>query len=193
MKILLAIVMAFLVHLKGEAQSFKVGDKVEALDNGKWYNATLLEQKENGWLVHWEGFSSTYDAIVPVSLIRKKTGAANNEAAGTPPVLSKGFPVLPGTHWAIKSMTRKDSPTKDYGVLPTMDFCKSGMWTLGRYAGTNEGGSYTITGNRILFKYEDGSLWGNYQMTYNAATQKLEFKGGEYTIIMTYKNKLNPC
>ena len=172
---------------------FKAGDKVEAMDAGKWHNAVILEPKGNGYLVHWEGYSSTYDAIVAADNVRKRTGVATNTAAGGLPDISGGLPVLPGTYWAIKSMTKKGDAVKDYGVLPTMDFCKSGIWTLGRYAGTNEGGKYQVAGARLIFRYEDGSTWGDYKMKWNATTGILELTSGSYIIRMIYKNKLNKC
>lgn len=172
---------------------FKVGDKIEGFDNGKWYNATILEKKGEGYLVHWDGFSSTYDAIVPAANVRTKTGSASNEAEGSPPKMKGNMPDLPGTHWALKSMTKRGAAIEEYGVLPTMDFCKSGKWTLGRYSGTNEGGNYQITGSRIIFRYEDGSVWGDYKMIWNESTGILEFTNGTYTIRMIYKVKLNNC
>lgn len=176
----------------GYAQSFKAGDKVEGFDNGKWYNATILEKKNNGYLVHWDGFSSTYDAIITGEKIRKKTGTASNEAEGSASKMRGSLPDLPGTWWALKSMTKKGEAVKEYGTLPTMDFCKSGRWTLG-HGRTNEGGKYQISGSRIIFRYEDGSLWGNYTMRWNGETGILELTDGSYTIRMIYKNKLNNC
>jgi hypothetical protein len=172
---------------------FKRGDKIEAFDAGKWHNATILENKGTGYLVHWDGYSSTYDAIVSAVNVRNKTGVATNEESGGSPKMSGNLPLLSGTHWAIKSMTKKGQAVKDYGVLPTIDFCKSGTWTLGRYAGTNEGGKYQISGSRIIFKYEDGSVWGDYTMNWNAATGILELTSGSYIIRMIYKSRLNNC
>jgi hypothetical protein len=153
----------YMVHGKGDIRhavrqanqntnQFKRGDKVEAFDAGKWHNATILELKGTGYLIHWDGYSSTYDAIVSAANVRNRTGVATNEDPGGSPKMSGSLPVLWGTHWAIKSMTKKGAPVKDYWVLPTMDFCKSGTWTLGRYSGTNEGGNYQISGARVIFK-----------------------------------------
>ncbi|MEJ7627474.1 MAG: hypothetical protein WKF35_11465 [Ferruginibacter sp.] len=171
---------------------FKVGDKIEAMDKGKWFNATILETKGNGYLVHWEGYSSTYDAIISAEKVRNKTGSAINEADSGSPKMSGALPNLPGTWWALQSRG-KPGATKEFSTPPTMDFCKSGKWTLGLYGGTNEGGQYQISGNRIIFKYEDGRIWGDYKMKWDAATGVLEFSSSDYIIRLVYKNKLNNC
>lgn len=71
----------FLKNQPASRLLYKRGDKVEAKDGqGKWYAATILETKGNGYLVHWDGFSSTYDQIVSADNIRKKSAVQNSSA-----------------------------------------------------------------------------------------------------------------
>lgn len=50
-----------------------VGDPVDVEWHGAWYPAVLLERKAEGWLIHYEGFSDSYDEVAPASRIRDRS------------------------------------------------------------------------------------------------------------------------
>lgn len=40
---------------------YKVGDKIEAYDGGKWYKAQIIEAKDGKFKIHYDGYSSVMD------------------------------------------------------------------------------------------------------------------------------------
>jgi hypothetical protein len=63
------------------AQStYNVNDKVEGLDQGKWYKATILKTDGTKYFVHWDGYSNTYDSWLTTDKMRVPgtTNAVNN-------------------------------------------------------------------------------------------------------------------
>lgn len=50
--------------------SFSVNEKIEAEENGKWYKATVLKVENGKYFIHWEGYSTTYDAWIGPERLR---------------------------------------------------------------------------------------------------------------------------
>lgn len=62
----------FLASLSAHAQTFRKHEPVEiATDNGKIYNATVLEVKDGKYLIHYDGFSSSEDVWLTADQIQK--------------------------------------------------------------------------------------------------------------------------
>lgn len=52
--------------------SWKAGDKVLVEENGKWYDATVLQVRPGEWFIHYDGYDSKYDLWVGLSRIKNK-------------------------------------------------------------------------------------------------------------------------
>jgi hypothetical protein len=50
--------------------SFSVNDKIEGMDQGKWYKATILKTDGTRYFVHWDGYSATYDSWLTTDKMR---------------------------------------------------------------------------------------------------------------------------
>ena len=60
MKKLITALVACLWMIQTIAQTtFNVNDKIEAIDQGKWYKATVLKVENGKYFIHWEGYSSS--------------------------------------------------------------------------------------------------------------------------------------
>ena len=94
---------------------------------------------------------------------------------------------IPGSYWSLISMTKKGEAVKDGSNPPDVEFCKSGDWGILHYGGRREAGTYQVTGNRLVMKYEDGSLYGDYTMTQNGNILTLD--DGEYVLRLRVDGK----
>jgi hypothetical protein len=66
--------------------SYQVNDKIEGLDQGKWYKATILKTDGTRYMVHWDGYSSTYDSWLTTDKMRvpgTTTAIVNTNAVNT--------------------------------------------------------------------------------------------------------------
>ena len=59
----LAVVLLWMVQALAQTD-FKVNDKIEAQDQGKWYKATVLKVEGGKYFIHWDGYSSSYDSWI---------------------------------------------------------------------------------------------------------------------------------
>lgn len=67
-----ALVFMFAASSTTFAQGdFKVGDKVEVVDGGKWYKAAIIEAKDGTFKIHYDDYSSTFDVWVVPTRIRR--------------------------------------------------------------------------------------------------------------------------
>lgn len=71
---------------------------------------------------------------------------------------------LAGTSWDLLSMTEKGQQERVNSTTPNVQFCHDGTWAILHSAGNLEGGKYQMQGSRLVMKYEDGSLYGDYQI-----------------------------
>lgn len=71
MKKLITLGTFLLLTLQIIAQTtFNVNDKVEAVENGKWYKATILKVEDGKYYIHWEGYASSYDQWITPDKLR---------------------------------------------------------------------------------------------------------------------------
>lgn len=71
----LAFVLMLSLFSTVQAQTYSVGDKIEAVENGKWYKATVLKVqglKVQGakYFIRWDGYDAKYDAWVSPAEMR---------------------------------------------------------------------------------------------------------------------------
>lgn len=92
---------------------------------------------------------------------------------------SAELPSLPGTYWQLLSLTKADEPIKDAQNPADVEFLKDGSWGVLHYGGRREAGTYTVTGDRLVMKYEDGSEYNDAKMTYRPADQTLELRSND--------------
>lgn len=70
-----AIVFIFAANSLSFAQTaYKVGDKIEVVDGGKWYKAQIIEAKDGQFKIHYEGYSATMDVWVSPDRLRRIGG-----------------------------------------------------------------------------------------------------------------------
>lgn len=61
---------------KDLTSKFKVGDAVDVIEEGVWYDATVLKVNKGQYYIHYDGWSSTYDIVVNNDQIRARTKKA---------------------------------------------------------------------------------------------------------------------
>ena len=57
----IVITMGIIISLTCMAMAYKVNDKIEVQWNGKWYKATILQVEDGKYLIHYEGYASSWD------------------------------------------------------------------------------------------------------------------------------------
>ncbi|MGV3630732.1 MAG: agenet domain-containing protein [Bacteroidota bacterium] len=71
MKAILVFIAAMLISVQMSAQTYAVGDRLEALENdGLWYTVRILKYNEGRYLVHWEEYTDTLDQWLTVDRLR---------------------------------------------------------------------------------------------------------------------------
>jgi hypothetical protein len=63
---------------KDFTSKFKVGDAVDVIEEGIWYDATVLKVNKGQYYIHYEGWSSMYDIVVNNDQIRARTKKATS-------------------------------------------------------------------------------------------------------------------
>lgn len=118
----------------------------------------------------------------PAAAAHSKSGRSPGRQAN---VASVSLPTsaatsLAGTYWQLLSMTKKGETPEDSSAPPDVEFCRNGEWGILHYGGRREAGTYQMAGNRVVMKYEDGELYGNYSITRTGNMMVLD--DGEYVL-----------
>ena len=115
----------------------------------------------------------------------KSTGRTSNVASVS--LRTSAATSLAGTYWQLLSMTKKGETPKDSSAPPDVEFCRNGEWGILHYGGRREAGTYQMAGNRVVMKYEDGELYGNYSITRTGNMMVLD--DGEYVLCLLYTSR----
>lgn len=71
MKAILVIIVTLLISVQMSAQTYAVGDRLEARENdGLWYVVRVLKHDQGRYLVHWEEYTDTLDQWLTVDRLR---------------------------------------------------------------------------------------------------------------------------
>ncbi|MCE3297163.1 MAG: binding activity-knot of a chromodomain [Crocinitomicaceae bacterium] len=71
MKAFLVIIAALLISVQMSAQTYAVGDRLEARENdGLWYVVRVLKHDQGRYLVHWEEYTDSLDQWLTVDRLR---------------------------------------------------------------------------------------------------------------------------
>lgn len=89
-----------------------------------------------------------------------------------------------GTYWQLLSMTKKGDTPKESSAPPDRSSCKNGEWASCTTAARARPGPSQMVGNRVVMKYEDGELYGNYRITRTGSMMELD--DGEYVLRLRY-------
>jgi len=66
----LLVLTAWLVPIAAEAKVCNAGDQAEVLWKGKWYPATVLNEKDNKCYIHYTNYNDSWNEWVNASRIR---------------------------------------------------------------------------------------------------------------------------
>lgn len=185
---------------------FKVGDKIQFSISGKsadFQTCTVTENDPDrvmrvkcGAFKQWD--AGTY-IVHAKYYVRTKDGEAKRKEPE--PAFNPGKPnntqtaaaptSLPGTYWQLLSMTKKGQAVKELSARPDVEFCRSGEWGILHYGGRREAGSYKVTGNRLVMRYEGGELYGNYRIARQGNIMELD--DGEYVLRLRYVGPAGRC
>jgi|GEM_PF-1777468 len=81
--IIILVLLNFALSLTAISQvTYAKNQKVEVEWKGKWYKATILETKGKSYKVHYDGYASSNDEVVPTSRIRT-IATANTTASNS--------------------------------------------------------------------------------------------------------------
>ena len=81
---------------------------------------------------------------------------------------------IPGTYWSLLSLTAKGEKPVDAQNPADVELTKKGGWGILHYGGHREAGSYTIKGDRMIWKSEDGSIYGDFKIVWKKNERILE-------------------
>jgi hypothetical protein len=91
LSVVVLVASLLLVTACGGAKKWKPQDAVQVEWKGSWYQATILEAKDDGnYKIHYDGWSSSWDEVVPPNRIRER-GAG---AAVPPPQQNLDIPAV---------------------------------------------------------------------------------------------------
>lgn len=220
MKILFGLLVMLIVHAKCEAQSIKVGSKVEIQwSNGYWYPATIVDESDAQYKVHLNGDGDTnardqwinkdkgiirsvknntttkplIQAQVPGDANndqRTKTTTTNAKAAKIPE-MNGAIPKLPGTAWLLVSIIPKGK-TPEYlpSNLPYL-FLANGRWET-QFIGQVVMGNYQVQGNKLVQTRDgiDGFKWVS-TLKWNAADNYLDLEQNDVVYRLHYNMKIS--
>ena len=168
----------------------KVGDVVTAKDNyNLWLPATILEVGAGRYKVHYNDYSSKWDAWVDVSWIRSGSRKAiiptttTTTTSTNTPTMTGGLPNIPGTAWKI-IMYNDSRPVSVYL------FCPNGKYEI---VPSSAGsfvfmGTYKVQGSRLITRAEDGAV-----TTYTLSWKNgfLELNDGKIVLRLKYNGLRN--
>lgn len=89
-------------------------------------------------------------------------------------------PALPGTRWALLSLTGKKEKIVDAKNPADVEFLKNGKWGILHYGGRREAGTYSVKGDRLVMKNESGELYQDAKMAWKPDSKILELDSGDY-------------
>lgn len=180
--------------------SHNIGEKVDALCNGLWYSATIVDKKGiDQYKVHYEGDGAQWDEWVAPTRIkaagqggparggRTMQKAAHNADPGMTPRLNGGVPNIPGTGWDMLSIGKRgEAPSVAQSAAQCFSFSKDGRWSVTRYGLTaGQMGTYKIQGNRLVMTNSlNGEIFGNYAMNWKAGENIMELDDGKWNLRM---------
>lgn len=56
----------------GRTVTWQEGDAVAVEWKGSWWPAVLLKSRDEGWLVHYEGYDASWDEVVTIDRVRPR-------------------------------------------------------------------------------------------------------------------------
>lgn len=183
-----------------------IGDRVDALSNGKWYGATIVEKRGiDEYKVHYDGWDAKWDEWVDPSRVKgigqggpargdnNPLGGGMQKAAnadGTVKTqLNNGVPNIPGTGWDMMSIGKHgEAPTTAKSFAQSFSFSKDGRWSVARYGlAAGQMGTYKIQGNRLVMTNSlNGEIFGNYAMNWKAGENMMELDDGKWILRMKH-------
>ena len=72
MKAILVFITALFISWNCVAQSFTVGEQLEAIEGNIWYPVTVIGYQDGKYLIHWDGYPDTYDRWITTDKLRAK-------------------------------------------------------------------------------------------------------------------------
>lgn len=191
----LFIPLLLFFSIGAEAQdSYKVGDKIEAKWGEKWYPAKIAEIKDGSYYVHYDdGYKEWLQKdhmrspIKPTQTTTSGKEKGKNTDAGNKVAVqldNDGLPRISGTGWGMRFIGEKNKTlSKIQGIGQTFNFCKSGKWSITRYALTaGQIGSYTVSGSNVLIKNNTDGKTTKYAMQWDAVNNLLILDDGKWVM-----------
>lgn len=159
-----------------DASPHNIGDRVEAeWKHGLWYTAKIIEVNAGQYKVRYESDGViqevTPDRLRPVGGSGSVPGSGLNPANGKIPIMSNGFPVIPGTAWKI-----------DWGIqganVQAFLFCESGRWEVVSPMLTSGAvtlmGTYKLQENILVTENSNGREVTKYRMAWKEGVLDLD-------------------
>lgn len=177
-----------------QVASYNIGDKVDALSNGLWHDATIIEKKGiDQYKVRYEGGGNVNEEWVDPAGIKPagqavgarggpgalRKAARNPEGGGMTPQLNNGVPVIPGSGWNVISIRSNGKTTVAKSAYQTFSFSKDGRWSITHYSlAAGQIGTYKVQGNRLIMTNNLDGLTQNYAMNWKAGENIMELDNG---------------
>ena len=95
---------------------------------------------------------------------------------------------LASTRWALMSLTKKGEKVEENETPPDVEFLQNGSWTLLHYGNYMQGGKYQLSGNHLVMKYDDGSVYADSKIS--LAGDILTLDTGDYVYKLKYLGKV---
>jgi hypothetical protein len=141
-RLLVALFFSFSFLLASAQNKYVKNQKVEVEWKGKWYKATVLEVKDNGYRIHYEGYASSWDETVPATRIRS-AGSENSTA-----VVEKKSTTL---KYGKYNCTASKYVNGAYEYLPKGSFVlnKNGTYAYNGFAKPSTG-TFSVDANGVI-------------------------------------------
>jgi len=92
--------------------------------------------------------------------------------------------------WLVVSQTTKgEQEDPSNPILGCIAFSGSGKWNYGHNGGSAEGGTYRVSGSRLVMTGDDGAVWGDYRLTARTS-QDLYLESGDEVMHVRHKDSI---
>ncbi len=98
---------------------------------------------------------------------------------------------LTGGWLVISQTTRGETEEPSSVIMGCIVFARNGTWNYGHNGGSAEGGTYKVSGSRLVMTGDDGATWGDFRVS-SRTSRDLFLESSEQLMHLRYKDS-NGC
>ena len=101
------------------------------------------------------------------------------------------LPNLAGGWLVISQTTRGDTEKPSSVIMGCIVFARGGTWNYGHNGGSAEGGTYKVSGSRLVMTGDDRAIWGDFRLS-SRTSRDLFLESTDQLMHLRYKDS-NGC